>query len=54
MEVTTDESIETGTVFLEYPPNTGSAKCDICGGWIMGSLWHIVDGEIVCSICYGY
>jgi len=63
---TNDEGIffcnDEGTVsfkpFVEVlhqtePPNTGSQKCQSCGGWIVGSTVWTVDNHLLCSTCAG-
>ena len=34
------------------PPTTGSQKCDMCGGWIVGVLSYVDEGKRYCPTCW--
>ena len=53
--MTTDNAMTNnlnGVVFQAAPPNTGSQRCDSCGGWIVGITSYIKDGKRYCPNCW--
>jgi len=42
----------SGVLHQVARPTTGSQKCDRCGGWIMGVVSYIDEGQRYCPTCW--